>query len=84
MAVAHGLDLVTFLLALRAFGVHGEANGLMRTLYLDLGPAGVVALKSAGASALAFITQLRRWALVPAASAGILGAAINLLALRIG
>ena len=84
MAVAHGLDLITFLLALRAFGVHGEANGLMRTLYLELGPAGIVALKSAGATALAFISQLRGWALVPAACAGILGAAINLLALRIG
>ena len=34
VAVAHGLDLVTFLLAFRAFGVEGEANGLMRTLYL--------------------------------------------------
>lgn len=84
VAVAHGLDLVTFLLALRAFGVQGEANGLMRTLYLELGPAGIVALKSAGASALAFMSQLRRWALVPAACAGILGAAVNLLALRIG
>lgn len=83
MAVAHGLDLVTFLLALRVFGVHGEANGLMRTLYLELGPAGVVALKSAGAIALAFISQLRGWALVPAAFAGIVGAATNLLALRL-
>ena len=84
MAVAHGLDLLTFLIALRAFGVHGEANGLMRTLYLELGPAGVVALKSAGASALACMSQLRRWALVPAAFAGILGAAVNLLALGVG
>jgi len=84
VAVAHGLDLVTFLLALGAFGVHGEANGLMRTLYLQLGPAGVVALKTAGASALACMSQLRRWALLPAACAGILGAAVNLLALRIG
>ena len=84
MAVAHGLDLLTFLIALRAFGVHGEANGLMRTLYLELGPAGVVALKSAGASALACMSQLRRWALVPAACAGILGAAVNLLALGVG
>jgi hypothetical protein len=84
VAVAHGLDLVTFLLALRAFGgVHGEANGLMRTLYLEVGPAGIVALKSAGASALAFMSQLRGWALVPAACAGILGAAVNLLALRL-
>jgi hypothetical protein len=83
VAVAHGLDLLTFLLALRAFGVHGEANGLMRTLYLEAGPAGVVALKSAGASALAFMSQMRGWVLVPAAAAGIAGAAVNLLALRL-
>jgi hypothetical protein len=83
VAVAHGLDLVTFLLALRVFGVHGEANGLMRTLYLELGPAGIVALKTAGTSALACMSQLRRWAFVPAAAAGIVGAAVNLLALRL-
>jgi hypothetical protein len=56
----------------------------MRTLYLELGPAGIVALKGAGASALAFLSQLRGWALMPAACAGILGAAINLMALGVG
>jgi hypothetical protein len=83
VAVAHGLDLVTFLLALAAFGVGGESNGLMQTVYLHLGPTGVIALKSSGAVALALITQLRGWALVPAAAAGMAGAAANLLALRL-
>ena len=83
MAVAHGLDLMTFLLALAAFGVGGEANGLMRVAYVHLGLAGVIALKSSGAAALALISQLRGWALLPAAAAGIVGAAINLLALRL-
>jgi hypothetical protein len=83
VAVAHGLDLMTFLLALAAFGVGGEANGLMRLAYLHLGLAGVVALKTSGATALALISQLRGWALLPAATAGIVGAAINLLALRL-
>ena len=83
VAVAHGLDLVTFLLALAAFGVGGESNGLMQSAYVHLGLAGVVALKSTGAMALALISQLRGWALVPAAAAGIVGAATNLLALRL-
>ena len=30
VAVAHGLDLVTFLLALAAFGIGGESNGFMQ------------------------------------------------------
>jgi hypothetical protein len=84
VAVAHGLDLLTFLMALAAYGVGGEANGVMQTVYLHLGPAGIVALKSSGAAALAMISQLRGWALVPAAAAGILGAAVNLAALKIG
>ena len=83
VAVAHGLDLMTFLLALAAFGVGGEANGLMQAAYLHLGPAGVVALKTAGTTALALISQLRGWALLPAAAAGIVGAATNLLALKL-
>lgn len=83
VGVAHGLDLVTFLLALAAFGIGGESNGFMQTVYLHGGQAGIVALKSSGATALALITQLRGWAVVPAALAGIAGAAINLLALRL-
>ena len=83
VGVAHGLDLVTFLLALAAFGIGGEANGFMQTVYLHGGQAGIVALKSSGATALALITQLRGWAVVPAAVAGIAGAAVNLLALRL-
>jgi hypothetical protein len=83
VGVAHGLDLLTFLLALAAFGIGGESNGYMQTVYLHGGQAGIVALKSSGATALALISQLRGWALVPAAAAGIAGAAINLLALRL-
>jgi hypothetical protein len=83
VGVAHGLDLLTFLLALAAFGIGGESNGYMQTVYLHGGQAGIVALKSSGATALALMSQLRGWALVPAAAAGIAGAAINLLALRL-
>ena len=83
VGVAHGLDLVTFLMALAAFGIGGESNGFMQTIYLHGGPAGIVALKGSGATALALIAQLRGWALVPAAMAGIAGAAVNLLALRL-
>jgi hypothetical protein len=84
VGVAHGLDLLTFLLAVAAFGVGGESNGLMQTVYLHGGPTGIVALKSSGTAALALISQLRGWALVPAVIAGIVGAATNLLALRLG
>ncbi len=83
VGVAHGLDLVTFLMALAAFGIGGESNGFMQTVYLHGGQGGIVALKSSGAAALALITQLRGWAVLPAAMAGIAGAAINLLALRL-
>jgi hypothetical protein len=83
VGVAHGLDLLTFLLALAAFGIGGESNGFMQAVYLHGGQPGIVALKSSGATALALITQLRGWAVVPAAMAGIVGAAINLVALRL-
>jgi hypothetical protein len=83
VAVAHGLDLVTFLLALAAFGIGGEWNGLMQSAYVHGGVAGIIALKSSGAAALALITELRGWALVPAALAGIAGAAANVAALTL-
>jgi hypothetical protein len=83
VGVAHGLDLLTFLLALAAFGIAGESNGFMQTVYLHGGQTGIVALKSSGTAALALISQLRGWAVVPAAAAGIAGAAVNLLALRL-
>ena len=83
VAVAHGLDLVTFLLALAAFGIGGESNGVMQTVYFHSGQAGIIALKSSGAAALALITDLHGWALVPAALAGIAGAAVNTLALTL-
>jgi hypothetical protein len=83
VGVAHGLDLVTFLMAFAAFGIGGESNGLMQTIYLHGGQAGIVALKGSGATALALMAQLRGWALVPAATAGLMGAAVNLVALRL-
>ena len=83
VGVAHGLDLVTFLMALAVFGIGGESNGLMQTIYLHGGQVGIVALKTSGATALALISQLRGWAVAPAAVAGIAGAAINLFALRL-
>ena len=83
VAVAHGLDLVTFLLALAAFGIGGESNGFMQSIYVHGGPGGIIVLKGAGAAALALITALRGWALVPAALAGIAGAAANIAALSL-
>jgi hypothetical protein len=84
VGVAHGLDLLTFLLALAVFGIGGESNGFMQAIYLHGGTGGIVALKGSGAAALALMSQLRGWALAPAVFAGIAGAAANLLALRLG
>jgi hypothetical protein len=83
VGVAHGLDLLTFLLAVGTFGIGGEANGQMQALYMHAGPAGIIALKASGATSLALISQLRGWALLPAAAAGIAGAVVNLVALRV-
>jgi len=83
VANAHGLDLLTFLMALSLFGIGGEANGFMRTAYASAGLLGVVALKASGTAALAFLAQIRGWALVPAAGAGLLGASVNLLAIGV-
>jgi hypothetical protein len=83
VGVAHGLDLLTFLLALTAFGIGGESNGFMQTVYVHGGQGAIVALKGSGATALGLITQLRGWALVPAALAGIAGAAVNIVALTL-
>jgi hypothetical protein len=83
VAVAHGLDLVTFLLALAAFGIGGESNSIMQSVYAHGGMAGVIALKSSGAAALALITELRGWALLPAGLAGIAGAGANIAALSL-
>ena len=83
VVVAHGLDLVTFLLALAAFGIGGESNGFMQSIYVHGGPAGIIALKGSGAAALALITALRGWALLPAALAGIAGATANITALAL-
>lgn len=81
VSVSHGLDLLTFIAALSAFGISGESNGLMQTVYVSSGLLTLVALKAAGTLGLACLAQMRRYALVPAAGAGIIGATVNLLAL---
>jgi hypothetical protein len=85
VAVAHGLDLLTFMLAVVVVGlsVEGESNLLMRSAHATAGLLGVVALKSFGAVALSCIVHLRSWALLPAAGAGVVGASVNLLAISI-
>ena len=55
----------------------------MQSVYAHGGMAGVIALKSSGAVALALITALRGWALMPAGLAGIAGAAANIAALSL-
>lgn len=81
VAVAHGLDLVTFLVVVAALPIHGEANPLARAAYMGGGVGVVIALKTAGTLALACITYMRAWALIPAAGAGLIGASVNLLAI---
>lgn len=83
VAVANGSDLVTFLLALAAFGIGGESNGFMQSAYGHGSQTGIIALKGSGAAALALITDLYGWALLPAALAGIVGAAANIAALSL-
>lgn len=83
VAVSHGLDLLTFMLAVERWGIAGEANSLMQMAYLSGGLALVVTLKASGALALSCIAHLRRWALLPAAGAGIAGATINLIAITL-
>lgn len=80
--VSHGLDFLTFLLAVSLFGVDGEVNGVAKWL-IALGGFGLLLLvKSAGATLLAGIVQRRPGYLLPAAGAGLLGASVNLLAMR--
>jgi hypothetical protein len=85
VGVAHGLDLVTFLLAIVWFGlpIEAESNPLMRDAYAAGGMVAVAALKASGAAALSFIAAMRHWALLPAAVPGIFGAGVNTLAIAI-
>jgi biotin transporter BioY len=85
VGVAHGLDLVTFMLALTLtpITIDGEWNVLARMAYASAGLAGVVLLKASGTVALALIVHMRRWALLPATVPGIIGATVNLLAIAI-
>lgn len=80
--VSHALDFATFGMAVSLFGVSGESNGLAKWL-IALGGFGLLLLvKSAGATLLAGIVQRRPGYLLPAAGAGLLGASVNLLAMR--
>jgi hypothetical protein len=80
VAVAHGLDLVTFMVAVAVHGIGGEANPLARAAFVSLGLLGLVALKVAGTAALACIAHMRPWALIPATGSGLVGAVVNSLA----
>lgn len=88
VGVAHGLDLLTFLLAIGAgVSIDGEWNVLARDL-VALGAVGLgllIVLKGAAAMALACIVAWKRYpwvarlAFVPAVGAGIIGAVVNLV-----
>ena len=81
VAVAHGLDLLTFMVAVTVHGIGGEANPLARMAFISLGLLGLVVLKAAGTVALACIAHMRPWALIPATVSGMLGAVVNSLAI---
>jgi hypothetical protein len=87
VAVAHGLDLMTLLLALQVYSLDGEWNVIARTGGIEA----AVLLKVAGTVALACLVVWRldswprfhRFALPIAAGAGIVGAAVNTIALHL-
>jgi hypothetical protein len=82
--VAHGLDLLTFGMALQIHTLDGEV-GVLRLV--GLGPGGLVLGKIAGAGAMAWIVNYRRLgrrrqvALAIATAGGIIGTLANLTAL---
>ncbi len=88
VGVAHGLDLLTFMLVLGAgLSIDGEWNVLAREL-VALGAVGLgmlILLKYSAALALACLVAWRRYpwfsriAFVPAVGAGIFGAVVNLV-----
>ncbi len=79
-------DGLTFALAVSRWGIGGESNGAAAALYGSGGIETVLAVKLAGALALALLAwrlSPRRWALLPAL-VGIVGAVTNLWALLPG
>ncbi len=77
------LDGATFALAVSRWGIGGESNGAAAALYGTGGIEAVLAVKFAGAVALALLAwrlSPRRIALLPAV-VGLLGAATNVGAL---
>lgn len=81
VAVAHGLDLVTFGLAVERYGLSGEWGPLAAIFGLGL-PAVVAAKLVGGAAAAWIVHRVGRWTAL-AAGAGIVGAASNTWALAL-
>jgi len=76
--VAHGLDMLTFLMATQRFGYGGEW-GVLATIGLGVG--GVLAFKIAMGMTMAwFVTRWRHW-LPLMALGGLLPATVNVLSL---
>ncbi len=86
VAVAHGLDLVTFLVVVQVYGLTGEWNR-----FATFGLGALLLLKAAGTTALALmihrpmwpLSAMYRYGLVPTVGAGIIGAEVNLIAYAI-
>lgn len=83
--VAHGLDALTFLMAVERWGLWGESAPIAQRIAADVGVTGMVGVKLIGAEFLAAIVMRLRWrvVLLLAAGAGIVGASSNLAALLI-
>lgn len=80
--VAHGLDGLTFLLAVQRWGISGESNPVAHLVVGAAGVGGLLLLKAAGASVAAgIVARARRWRtvmLLVAVLAAIVGAVANL------
>jgi hypothetical protein len=77
---AHALDALTLLIVASQFGIGGELNPLARSLWGAAGPAGVLALKAAGAFLLILVAGRSNLRLSLAVLAGLAGATVNALA----
>ena len=78
---AHGLDLLTLLWALSLGGIGGEANPVIRSLFVTSGPLGIVAIKSAGVGVFAWKAASRRTLLTFGIWLGIVGALANVVSI---
>lgn len=84
LVLAHGLDLVTVLGVFALYGVTGEANPIVRAVYLSAGVLGLLAVKVVLVGGLGLVRErlAGRWAFVRfvGVAAGLLGAGTNVLA----